>query len=256
MKNLFLIFINFVFTLFLISCSTSKMKVEPDLSLEEINSFMKSNYDKIESYSGNGNIQLNLLKLKTNLDFYISVKKPDRVLMDIFGPLGIDVGTLYINDDSILVYNSINEQLIITNFSSPSLQKILFNDLDKEMIYSLFFGYIDLEKFSSDSSELINDEEIIKLVKYSGEEKKEFYYSKRSKYIVKIKFFRNSSEPVFEMSISEIKKYNGLIFPVKIILTNLKTDESIALKLKEIDFNNLNDELEFKYPENVQVLRW
>ena len=241
---------------FFFSCTSTKRISKPVLSFEELLESSRLNFERIKSYSGNGTIDLNLKSLKINLQFSISAKKPEQALIDLYGPLGIDVGSLFLNDDSIVVYNAFQDKVILTRFSSERFKDFNSVEIDKNFIYALLFSYVDQNKIESDSSLLLNNESEFTLIKFLKERRLEFTYDKLSRTLKEIQVFENSVEPVFKINFLKYKNYNEINFPQVISFLNLKTNESISLNFKKFEFNKLEEDLNFELPEDVEIIRW
>ncbi|MEJ5305676.1 MAG: DUF4292 domain-containing protein [Ignavibacteria bacterium] len=254
--KVFKILINLIVSsLFFVSCTASKKVGNNEVTFEEILEINKSNFEKIVSYSASGKIELKLKSLRTDLQFLISTIKPNQVLIDLYGFFGIDVGTIYLNNDSIFIYNALNEQMILTSFSSTKFKELNSLGLDKNFFYALIYAFIDQEQLPADSSTLNNKEDKFELIKFFKDKRVEFVYDKFSKGLNQIKVFDELGEPMFEVNFRSTKDYDSIVFPTKIEFINLKSSESISLSFKEIKFNQ-ESEIDFQLPENVEILKW
>lgn len=246
----------FIASLFFFSCTSSKKISDYEISFEEILQSSKSNFEKINSYSGNGRIEVNLKNISTNLQFFITVKKPSQALIDLYGPFGIDFGNVYLNDDSILIFNSFQNQLIVTEFSSNKLKSLNVFGLSKDLLYSILFGYLDQKSILEDSAIVTNTKNELELIKFVGDRKLVFTYDKILRNLTKVKVYEDLMNPIFEISYSEIKNYGEIFFPEKIEFLNLKTNESILLFFKKLNFNENEDDINFAVPEDVEIVKW
>lgn len=256
MNSIKKIFIIIFTALFFFSCTTNKRISRSDITFEELLENSRANFERIESYSGSGTIELNLNNLKMNLQFSISTKKQDQALVDLFGPLGIDIGSIFINDDTILVFNAFKDQLILTRFSSERFKKLSPVEVDKNFFYSILFFFIDQNSIKADSSFVMNNEKEFILIKYLNEKKFEFIYDKFFRSLIRIVVFDNFNEPTFEINLLKFKNNDEINFPELITFTNLKTNESISLNFKKIEFNKIVEDLNFELPENVEIIKW
>lgn len=256
MKYFIKVSILFISSFIFVSCASSKKISVNEISFEEILENTRANFEKIWSYSGNGTIEVNLKNIKINLQFLILAKKTSQALIDIYGPFEIDFGSIYLNDDSILFYNSMQNELIITSFSSGKLKNINFIAMEKKLIYSLLFGYFDQNSIVVDSVKLNNKENQFELIKFVEGRKLEFIYDKYSKFLSKIIFSENLENPAYEIIFSEVKSFNGISFPEKVEFLNLKTNENISLNFKKLIFNEIDDEIKLELPDDIEIIRW
>ncbi|MGB9663692.1 MAG: DUF4292 domain-containing protein [Ignavibacteria bacterium] len=216
----------------------------------------QSNFERIISYSGNGTIEINLSNFIANFQFTITAIKPAQALIDVYGPFGFDIGKVYLNGDSIFIYNSIQNQLIITDFSFEKLKRLNFINVDRKIIYAVLFGYLDQDYITADSSYIQNKEKQIELVKFIDKTKFEFIYDRSSSSLSKIRIFKSIDNPVFEIHFSDLVNSGEISFPKKIDFINLNTNEKISLNFKQLNFNELNEEINFELPEDAGIIRW
>ncbi len=256
MKFLKLIFLVVLISVFTFSCSPTKKVVDTQVSLEDILDRMKYNYEKINSYSASGNIDLNLRNLRMSLQFSIQATKPNTFLIDVFGPLGIDIASVYLKDDSIMILNMLKNQLIKTSFNSPKLRNRQFVDLFIKIIHKSLFGYLDLHSFEADSSFVTETEEKICAIKYSGESKFDFCFDKAMRFISEVFYHKNKSNENLEFYLNGLKEFDKIIFPTRVVFNDSNTGESVSVSFKKIHFNNIQDEIEFSIPDEVEVIEW
>ncbi len=243
-------------SVFFFSCTSSKKISVNEISIEEILQNTMSNFEKINSYSGNGRMKVDLKNISASFKFFITVKKPSRVLIDLYGPLGFELGSVYLNGDSIFILNSIQNQIITTNFSSDKLKKLNVFGVDKDLIYSFLFCYFDQKSIVKDSVIVLNTKNQFHLIKFVGDKKLEFTYDKIWRNLNKVRVYEDKENPLFELNYSDIKNYDEIIFPEKIELLNLKTKESILLFFEKLNFNETENEINFDLPEDVEIIKW
>lgn len=256
MKFLKLIFLVVLISIFTFSCSPTKKVIDTQVSLEDILDRMKSNYEKINSYSASGNIDLNLRNLKMSLQFSMQAIKPNTFLIDVYGPLGIDIASVFLKDDSLMILNVLKDQLIKTSFNSPKLRERQFVDLFIKIIHKSLFGYLDVRSFEADSSFVSETEEKICAIKYFRGSKFDFCFDKATKFISEVFYYKNNSNENFEFYLNGLKESDKIVFPTRVMFNDSSTGESIAISFRKIQFNNIQDEIEFLIPDEIEVIEW
>lgn len=256
MKKIFSLLIIVVVSLNIISCGPTKKVIDHEISFDEINENLKINYDKIKSYSATGSAELNLKRIKMTIQFDLQVLKPSSAIIDLYGPFGFEIASAYLNDDSIKIYNAIDNQLIKTSFSSKKMNASEFGEVFKRIIYPLFFGYFNIDIIEEDSTKFISTKDKFCVTKFYKNSFLEIYYDKSKFFLSEIALRKNFSNKKFLISFQEVKQFDGIKFPVKIEINNEDTQESISISFKKIEFNKINEELQFSVPENVMVKEW
>ncbi len=241
----------------LISCSTSKKVTYESISFDELLNEYKSNFESINSISASGTISLSTKNFPVKLEFEMITLKDNRARIDLWGPLGIYVGNLYLNDDSIMIHNNFNNQLIYASFSSSKLRKYFADEINKNLIYSLLLGYINPDQINSDSSSpVIDSGNFYRFSKIKNDRRIDFYFDKSSRMISEIKMIKGS-EFTLNMTLNGfIKDKNGIRFPSKIRFIDLKKDNWLEINFSEI---YINKETVIQYPEvpeDVVIKRW
>lgn len=256
MKKIIQLLMVVVFSLNIISCGPSKKVIDYEISFDEINESLKINYDKMKSYSATGSAELNLNKINMTVQFELQVLKPSSATIDLFGPFGFEIASAYLKDDSVNIYNAIDNQLIKTSLSSKRINASEFGEVFKRIIYPLFFGYFNVDVIEADSTEYISTEDKFGVIKFLKNSVVEIYYDRSKYFLSEIAFRKNFSNKKVLISFQELKQFDGIKFPVKIEINNEDTQESISITFKKIEFNKINEELQFSVPENVKVKEW
>jgi outer membrane lipoprotein-sorting protein len=256
MKIVLKLFILSFISIAVYSCSSSEKIAKKDLSFEEIISEAEANYQKINSYTATGILDLNLKNLKMNLGISIQTLKPSKAQIQISGPFGIDVASVYLKEDSIFIYDLINDRLIETNFSSPKLQRFFKKGFSREIVYSLLFAYLNLDAIQADSSIIKTFENKFCISKFYDQGRYDIYYDKSNAFISEITFSPIDSEPELIVQFLEVQKFDSITFPKKLLVDFVKSKEDVTIELKKIQFNSNKTDLDFSLPEDVEVIKW
>lgn len=242
---------------FLISCSTSKRVTHESISFDELLKKYKSNFESINSIYASGTISLSTKNFPVKLEFEMITLKDNRAVIDLWGPLGIYVGNLYLNDDSIMIHNNFNNKLIYTSFKSNKLRKFLSDDINKKMIYSLLLGYINPDQIDSDSSSAIIDSgNFYLLSKFKEDRKIVFYFDKKYWMISEINILKED-KLISNVSLTDfIQTEDDYRFPTKIKLHDLRTNNSIEINISGVEFNKENFISYPSMPDGVEIEKW
>ncbi len=127
----------------LVSCSPKRAAVMLDpkvTSPELLRSLVEENGRKIFSATGSGIITFDSPDLAGSAAFESNLKKPDSLLVTFEGPFGIDVGTFFLCKDTYVVYNSLENTVVMGNPNHARIRSIIPFDLTYEQILSAFSG--------------------------------------------------------------------------------------------------------------------
>ncbi len=249
-------YISILFSLLIFSCSPSKKISTELLSFEEIIKLNESNSKRIESYTANGRIKLGLRNLQMSFDISIQAKKNQKALIEIYGPFGLSIATIYLNGDSIYINNEFREQLIITRFSSDKMKRVIPPELDSHMIYSLLFWDFNPSFIESDSSTIKFSDSEICVFKFSNDKKYNFCYDSKNLYLSSFIYEDDFLKSLIRVDFEEFVNIDGIFFPTKLKFQNNGTDENIIISLNNVKLNSLQNEPYFDMPENVEVIIW
>ncbi len=247
----------FIFlSLIIYSCSSSRKVDNVEVSYDKILESMKKNYEMINSYSAKGNIDLSLKSVNMSIKFDMQVLKPFNAIIDLYGPLNFNLGSVLLRRDSIFFYNELNNQLIKSTISSIINKNSDSKEIINNLIYPALFGYLNPELINSDSSLTTFTKDEICISKISHDYRYDIYFDKRTSYLSEIVYNNNSMKETIKIKFQNLKRKNGIIFPMEIVFNNLSGNETISIVIDRIEFNNVQGELKLILPEDVEVKEW
>lgn len=256
MRTIIIYFITISFAFKIISCSPSKNIIDSEITYEEISQSLKTNYEKIKSYSSTGKVDLDLNKLKMTVQFEIQVVKPSNAKIDLFGPFGFDIASVFLKNDSIYIYNAIENLIIKTSFSSEHFKNYELSEVISEIIYPSLLFYFDLNKIHADSTVYSSTKNKICVIKFLKDINLSVCYDKSELFLSEIDINKNSSRKDFVIRFKDLKRIDGIQFPMNIVIIDKNTQENISILFKKIEFNKIKDDLNFSIPENARFEEW
>lgn len=95
---------------------------------------------RVSTLIGSGIITFDSPEMAGSAAFESNMRKPDSLLVNLSGPFGIDVGTLFLTRDSFVMYNSLENSVMTGNPSGKAIRSAIPFDLTYDEILNLFVG--------------------------------------------------------------------------------------------------------------------
>jgi hypothetical protein len=237
----------------LISCSTTKeMKKEEVKQSNEkrivIDTFEVIDFSKkIYSLKCSGEIEIADSRQSMSGAFELKIIRNNKLIIDIFGPFGINVGRIYATKDSLFVYNLWESKYFQSEgalegfeFLTPFATK-LFNLLIAEP----FLAQDSLKKVLPISDSLGFNQKI------SDSNSYRFIYRRNYESMTYLNYNFNKSE--FEVYFRKFEKYINYHLPVKIDIYDQKNKNQIKLTIDK--FESINHVENFIHEHKVKFKR-
>ncbi|GEM_PF-4554836 len=233
-----------------ISCSSLKRTegvFTPDSFIFDYNIMQK----KLEKLSAIASVHLNSKFFNGSIELEINATRNDTILIDAYTFLGINLATVLLTNDSILVYVSINDKLFRLNknlFFDPA--KTGF-DIQYGDLFSLMTCYFDLTEasmmkyFSNDGYKIIFKKPLGDLILLY-----EFNFDKRD--VQNIKLTLQKDPNPFEVIYSNFKKVDDFLFPHVIEIKNNIDGTSAMVKYKSVKLNPNNFSIDTEIFKELQ----
>ena len=124
-------FLLFLFAFFL-SCSGSRKTSITKPVLTDISNWplhFEQNYQKIHSLEGSAQLTIESADFSGHISLKIYWIQPDTFFIQAEGPLGLDIGKMFIGKSRFIIYNQFENQFLTGNVNDPYFGKFLQTDI-------------------------------------------------------------------------------------------------------------------------------
>ncbi len=218
---------------------------------EDIIKALKFSADSIQTLIATGSGTYNGNLYAGDFEFEISWKNPERFYAIIRGPFGVELGRIWIKNDSLMFYISQNKTLYY--FVNDSSFVYLGDFPEFSTLVPLLFGIVPVH--TNKEISLFNDEtNRLKFVKNSqkGIEIINLSYNGRLT-INSYQLFTRDTLPIADFSYDSFGIYDGKFLPTSVTITDFRGGDWVQLRYKKFKINKKVDENLWKIalPEDI-----
>lgn len=226
----------FLFSLVLIlSCAGGKKTSITKPVLKDINSWplqFEKNHQKIQSLEGTARLTVESPDFSGHISLKIYWIKPDTFFIQAEGPLGLDIGKMFIGNSRFIIYNQFENQFLSGRVNDPYFGKFLQTDIYLKDLKQAVLG-LPL-KFSTSLTLIDANHGVFR--KRIGDNDYRFVVNPATGLLEKWESLEKNQVQIIE----EFKNYkliDDIYFPFLIQLTLPMEQQRISIFYKEIILN-------------------
>lgn len=188
-----------------------------------------------------------------NARFDISIRKPSTTNVRLYGPFGIKVAQAKLSSDTLVVYNSLNNEVFVGKPTESNLRQFLIIAADGASVSDLLLGFM-VPVAHLDSSNVSSQ---------FGGGYVQFNYSRHDTveiFTVNEEYMRITKyeeiideKPVVRVSYSDFTIVNNVLFPKTVFFEDLEHDISAKLVYQDIALNS-KDEVQITVPADAREI--
>lgn len=173
----------------------------------------------------------------------IIVKKPDSLMITIKAPFGIGVGSVFVDQNKFLVYNSFENSVYTGDPKKLEITQFLPINLKLENIIQAFSGIHLLDSFDQDSLAIDHNKYLI--IGSKDNQTRKFWIDPKKLVVTEFQLLNDEDEPLIKLEYKQFEKKDQVYLPkfIQIYqpkqntrLTILYTKREPNCKLSEKDF--------------------
>lgn len=241
-----------------ISCSTtSEISEERFLPADRLIKKLEGNRRKIKTFEGNGVLTINTPEISAKGNFEVIIKKPDSIMIAIYGPFGIDLAKAVVSDRNFMFYDVLQNTLYKGNMDQDILKRIFKVDLSFNDLIDAFAGAVNLtENLRQIPKEYSFDNESYFLTYVDSVNSKNSYYVVNADDLA-IKKFEIVLENInyqFKGNYKKFGTFEDVQIPYEIDVENKSMNQSVKIDYRNIKVNNEIKTLYFQYPKDAKII--
>jgi len=206
----------------------------------------------VQTLSGKGSISIKSPEISISGGFYVSMKRPDSLLLILRGPFGFHVGTLSLTKTSFEYYNSLQDNVLEGTPDSSTLLAVLHVGMPVEQIFDTFAGAFTMIQDSLIRFASTDDEY---LMAFSHEGKTLEYTVDAASFVVTDYLVKDHDDKVlFEAEMSHITSDKNPSMPQTLEISFPGSQRSVTLTYNDV---SLNEDVScfLTIPEGTKVIR-
>jgi outer membrane lipoprotein-sorting protein len=223
-----------------------------DISIAKIRFRIEQNNLKYHSMKAKADISVESPKMSFTVSSQVFVKKPDSLLITVRAPFGIGFGSLFIDRNQFLAYNSFDNSLYTGDPNKLETTKFLPINLKLENVIQAFSGIQLLDAFEQDSLTIDHNKYLI--VGSKDKQTRKYWIDPKRLVVSDFQLLTDDDEPLIKVEYKQFEKKDQIYLPKYIQiyqpkqntrLTILYTKREPNCKLSEKDFT-------LKIPEQAE----
>ena len=238
----------------LVSCApTRKITYDRTLSLNEVLKRVQERNDKIKTIQGKGTITVESSEKSNSGSFFVDLKKPDSLRMELHGPFGIRVGTLMLSREQFLFYNWMENTAVVGKPDGKTLNSLFRLKMQFDQILNAFTGEIQKED-DRDTLDGFTVENNLYIIRYHfGKVKKEYRIDGDAFIVTDYRITDENGETVITAHASEIEDFEDIPSPKFLRIIFQKERRSVTVAYDDLLFNE-NVTCSFNVPKQAEII--
>jgi len=262
LKSVFFIriILSTIISITFLSCVPSRPGEDIEiLSVERLINKLEANRRRIKNFEGSGTLIINTPTLENTANFRVVLVKPDSILLNILGPFGIEIGQALVTNKDFIFYDALSNTAYSGEIDSEVLQNIFRIDLPFKDIIDAITGSVNLTnqlyKSPNDFNVIYDKYHLSYFDSLSG---LTTLYKIDVRRLGITDYELRPSESDFEIigNFSEFEVLENVAIPFRIQIENKASKQRLEINYKKISVNKKNLFIDFKLPEDVDVVKW
>jgi hypothetical protein len=209
---------------------------------------------RVRSVEGRGSVTFETPSLGGSASFTLALQRPDSLLVQLEGPFGIDVGTLFLSRGRYVLYNSLENTVARGAPSGASFHSVLPVDLTYDQMFSAFTGTFPLPDGEPPLAYSVEEGEF--LLRYRCGDGVCLYWVDPEALLVRRFQMRDGAGEVrLEGETSGTIEQDGARIPRRVTLTMPREERRVAIAFARASINAGRLSFEFTVPPNARELR-
>ena len=206
----------------------------------------------VQTLVGRGNLTFESPEAAGSAFFRASLKRPDSLLLQLKGPFGIDVGTLFISRSRYVMYNAIENAVYAGDPSSRAIRSLLPVDLGTEDLVNAFGGIFPSPIDTAGVRTLEVDGDITHLAFEAPGGRYDYWVDTDRLAVTKLRRLNSVGETVMEMEAGDFKEYDGIPFPRRLRLNFPGSQRTVSVYYTSLDPNGDPPSFAFTVPSGAR----
>lgn len=246
MVKRFTILVYAAFLIFFVGCAgliQRKPLTLDNITIEKIRYRVAQNNLKFKSMKANAEISVESPRVNFRANSNLVLKKPDSLFLKIKAPFGLGFGSVFVNKDYFLIYNSFENRAYTGDSQKLGRSNLLPINLELEKIIEAFSGIQLID--SNDNDSLAIDRNKYVIIESENDQKKKYWIDPKKFVVTEFQLLNDNHEPIILLEYRQFEKKNKVILPKliqitqparKTRLTILYTSRKPNCQLNESDF--------------------
>jgi len=242
--------------LLLSSCAPKRAEVA--LSTESVSaatlvSLVEARAKQLKSIVGRGSVTFESPQMAGSAFFTLSLLKPDSLLVQLAGPFGMDLGTLFISRDRFVMYNSLQNLVTSGAPTHDALRAVIPFDLTYDQLMDAFTGGFGFPQGADTLRRYEIDGGRFHLTYASGDRTTDYWVDPEFLLVTKLQIRNSADDLIMEAVSSSVKEEDDACAPRKVTVSFPGEHRQLAVAFSELTLNARDVPFAYSIPSHART---
>jgi outer membrane lipoprotein-sorting protein len=199
--------------------------------------------EAINNLSGQARITLDSPQYSGNFDAEIILGGQDSLMLSVSGPLGIDVGRVFVSRNRFIFYNQINNQFFTGTKEDFEGRNFMQFPLEINQLRSVFVAQDKFDVLKKDIFEKRDDQYYLEAE--NAHHNYKIWFDADLLMIRRVEYYANS-QLLYYKEYDRFHLVNGIYFPISINFVRPDEKQGVSIYFNTLAINEAIDENDFK----------
>ncbi len=207
---------------------------------------------RVSTLIGSGIMTFDSPEMAGSAAFESNMRKPDSLLVNLSGPFGIDVGTLFLTRDSFVMYNSLENSVMTGNPSGRAIRSVIPFDLTYDQILNLFVGIFAVPPPDASVTEYKIDDGRFVVTEQCGEFTCIYWIDPKYLLVSRYEMRNSLNEIVVEGRASSFTEQDGVVAARRVAIKFPQQSRQVSIAYNQVRLNSGTPRFRYSIPSNAR----
>ena len=205
------------------------------VSLDDWPERYRQNFENLRTFHGDARLTVESEQFGGNVDLETVWRSPDKLFLKAEGPLGLDIGKIFVGQERFIWYNQYENHYTAGNLSDPYLNRFLQTNITLEDLKYTVLGYTGQ---IADNVRLVDSTHGVfeSVDRYDDEISYRFVVNPKSGLLETVEALRQN-RPYMRQDFRNYRIFDGIYMPGIVQVTMLDQRERVSIFYKSIKVN-------------------
>ena len=236
------------------ACGTTREGLVLDtgrVPADELIERVRETSDRVRTIAGSGTVVFDSPRVSGSAEFTLALHRPDSLLVRLEGPFGMDVGLLFMDGERYVVYNSMENEVIVGASDSAALRALIPVPLSAGQILDVFSGRYPIDPGARVLRYGIDDDRFL-LTVLCGTDTCLYWVDPRALAVTSYRRTGPDGRVILEGELTKLTTIDDIQLPRSIILRAPSRRSTLRILFADLDVNGDAPDFSYTIPANAR----
>jgi hypothetical protein len=207
--------------------------------------------DRVRTIAGSGTLVFDSPRVSGSAEFTLALRKPDSLLVRLEGPFGMDVGLLFMDGESYVAYNSLENEVIVGASDSAALRALIPVPLSTAQIVDAFSGRYPINPDARVLRYGIDDDRFL-LTALCGTDTCRYWVDPEALVVTSYRRTGPDGRVLLEGEMTKLTTIDDIQLPRSIVLRAPSRRSTLRILFADLDVNGDAPDFSYTVPANAR----